>query len=453
MRPDPTRQRIALFGRFGTGNLGNEATLQAMVSNLRKYLPNAEINCICSGPEKTRSEYKISTAPISARFPIWKWPSESRKDEEPAEVSNGSTSGTAMESCPWFRRFARLRAPLRIATYPFLEGYRWLSGIAALKESNLLVMTGTGMLGDYALHYEIFRWAVIAKLRGCKLLFVSVGAGPIRRPLSRCFLKFALALADYRSYRDADSKDHLEAIGVDVKNDAVYPDLAFSLPRAALPADHNPGRHGVVIGLGVMNYYGSDGSGTNETIYRDYIGRLASCVVRLLEHGYRVRILIGDVVYDEGVRLDLRRSLGERGVKYEDGRIIDEPASSVDELILQLSSVDVVVSSRFHNLVLALMLKKPAFAISYHEKFQPLMDGVGLGRFCQHIERIDVDELIEKIVSLHENALDIRLRTAQETESYRLALDEQYERILNVSRPVRKEGRGPLSARRFELTN
>ena len=39
MTLDATRQRIALFGIFGTGNLGNEATLQAMVYNLREHLP------------------------------------------------------------------------------------------------------------------------------------------------------------------------------------------------------------------------------------------------------------------------------------------------------------------------------------------------------------------------------------------------------------------------------
>jgi len=445
MRPDPTRRRIALFGNFGAGNLGNEATLQAMIYNLRRYMPNAEISCICSGPETTASEYKISATPIRPSFSIWKLSRVSSKKDEPAGGSNGSVSGAAMEPDWWFKVFARLRAPLRTCAYPLLETDRWFKGIARLKGSNFLVMTGTGMLGDDALHYEIFRWAVIAKLCGCKLLFVSVGGGPIRPPLSRRFVKVALALADYRSYRDADSKDYLAAIGVDVKNDGVYPDLAFSLPRAVVPADLDAGRQGVVIGVGLMNYYGLGRAGNGEAIYRDYLGRLASFVVRLLECRYNVRVLIGDVVYDQGVRHDLRRALEERGVKYEDGGIIDEPASSVDELLLQLSTVDIVVSSRFHNLLLALMLGKPVFAISYHEKFQPLMNGVGLGGFCQDIEHIDIDELIGKVVRLQENASSIKLQIARETESYRSALDEQYERILEVSRPVGESRKIPAA--------
>jgi polysaccharide pyruvyl transferase WcaK-like protein len=444
MRPDPTRRRIALFGNFGTGNLGNEATLQAMLYNLRRHLPNADITCICPGPENTTSEYNISAVPIRAPFPIWQLSSVSSKVNEPIGALNGSTSGTAVGSHRRFNKaFARLRAPLRTCGYPLIEAYRWFKGIATLKGSDFLIMTGTGMLGNYGieplgLHYDIFRWAVIAKLCRCKLLFVSVGGGPTPHPLSRYFVRRALALADYRSYRDASTKDRLESIGIDVKNDALCPDLAFSLPRAVVPANQDPGRQGLVIGVGVMNYYDRFGRcGNDETIYCDYVRRLASFVARLLERGYTVRVLIGDVAWDQGVRHDLRKALEERRLKYKDGRIIDEPACSVDELLSQLSSVDIVVASRFHNLLLALMLRKPVFAISYHEKFQPLMNGVGLGEFCQDIEHIDVDELVGKMVRLQNNISGIKLQIARETETYRMALDAQYERIFKVSPPFR----------------
>jgi polysaccharide pyruvyl transferase WcaK-like protein len=169
--------------------------------------------------------------------------------------------------------------------------------------------------------------------------------------------------------------------------------------------------------------------GRDQAIYRDYIERIASFVGRLLECGYTVRILIGDVVWDQDVRWDLRNELEKRGCKFDDERIIDELVSSVDELLLQLASVDVVVSSRFHNVLLGLMLGKPAMAISYHEKFQPLMSGVGLEEFCCDIEQIDVDELVGKVVKLVEDAPSIGAHVASRAESYRAALDEQYQRI------------------------
>ena len=443
MRTDRARQSIALFGHFGAGNLGNEATLRAMLYNLRTHLPSAEISCVCSGPEKTASEYNISAAPIRSPLPIRKLSGVSSAKNEPEGSSNGTVCEAAAEARRSLKVVAKFRVPLRICAYPLLEAYRWFMTIATLNANSSLVMAGTGMLGDPSLHYEIFRWAVAAKLCRCKLLFVSVGAGTIRRPLSRWFVKAALKLADYRSYRDSSSKDYLETIGLDVKNDPVYPDLAFSLPRTVVSADYGAGRRGDVIGVGLVDYYGASYYGASrstndQAAYCDYVGCVASFVAAMLRRNYAVRILIGDFVWDQGVRQDLRSALEERGVTYDDSEIIDTPAFSVDELLLQLSSVDIVVSSRFHNLVLALMLKKPVFAVSYQaEKFQPLMEGVGLSEFYHDINHIDVDELIGKVISLGENAPVISVQAARQTESYRAALDEQYKRMLVVfSAPI-----------------
>jgi polysaccharide pyruvyl transferase WcaK-like protein len=434
MKRDSTRQKIALFGNFGTGNLGNEATLEAMIYNLRRYLPNAEISCVCVRPESTALDYGISAIPIRAPFPIWKGSNQSSNGDQSPESSNGSISRRAAETHRWSKGFSRLK---RGCAYPFLGAYQWRKALLTLKETDLLVMTGTGMVGDYAigprdLHYDIFRWAVAAKVCRCKLLFVSVGSGPRLHPSSKRLIKIALALADYRSYRDASSKENLRAIGVDVKDDAVFPDLAFSLPTTVTPK-HDLSEKGIVIGVGLMNYHNRLGRSNDETVYRDYLRRVASLVARLLEYGYLVRVLIGDVVWDSDVRQDLKNELEERGLKYEHGRLIDHPASSVGDLLLQLSSVDVVVASRFHNVLLALMLAKPVVAISYHEKFKPLMDGVGLGEFCQDIEHIDVDDLLGKLARLQKNYPSFTLQIARETASFRAALDEQYERIVRIA--------------------
>lgn len=424
MKLDRTGQKIALFGNFGTGNLGNEATLAAMIYNVRKYLPSADVSCVCMRPVNAEAEHNVPAIPIRPPFPFWKSDGASGNDNRSA----------AKRSLP-SKAIAKLRG---ICAYPFIEAYQWINAILTLKDLDLLIMTGTGMVGDYAigprgLHYDIFRWAVAAKLCRCKLLFVSVGSGPRLHPASKRLIRTALSLADYRSYRDGNSKESLGAIGLDVKKDAVFPDLAFSLPRSVAPAEQDLVRKRVVIGVGLMNYHDQRGRSNDGTIYRDYLARLALFVARVLEHGHLVRILIGDVVWDLDVRRDFKVALEERGIKYDDGRIIDEPASSVDELLSQLSSVDIVVASRYHNVLLALMLGKPAIAISYHEKFKALMDGVGLTEFCQNIEHIDVDELLGKLARVQENYPGVKLQIARETARLRAELDEQYERLVHIA--------------------
>jgi len=44
------KKTVTFFGNFGTQNLGNEYTLQAILQNVRKVLPEAAFNCVCTDP-------------------------------------------------------------------------------------------------------------------------------------------------------------------------------------------------------------------------------------------------------------------------------------------------------------------------------------------------------------------------------------------------------------------
>jgi polysaccharide pyruvyl transferase WcaK-like protein len=401
------RLRIALFGNFGSGNFGNECTLEAMIANVRKYAPDAAISCICPGPEETAASYDVSTFVIK-------------------EVTAASA-----------QRGGRVtRAARRILIGTSMEIRRWASAIRILRNADLLVMTGTGMLGDFGigplgLHYDILRWSIAAKLCRCKLLFVSVGAGPIHSRLSRWFVKAALALADYRSYRDTFSKQYLEAIGFRSADDAVYPDLAFSLPAGVIAESGHSERRRPAVGVGLMSYYDRRSTADQGTaIYREYVEKLAMFVTWLHGRDYVVRILIGDAVYDQQVVADLRASLQRRGAS--DAVVVARMISPRD-VLLELAASDIVVASRFHNVLLALLLNKPVVSLSYHQKVDALMAGFGLSGYCQDIEAFDVDRLIAQLTALEKDARILKPQIRHTADAYRRALDDQYHRILNLS--------------------
>jgi hypothetical protein len=113
-----------------------------------------------------------------------------------------------------------------------------------------------------------------------------------------------------------------------------------------------------------------------------------------------VRVLHGDIMCDAQVRKDLRVLLEGKGVRFDDPRIIDEDIRSVEDLISQLASTEIVVSPRFHNLLLAILLNKPVVSISYDVKNDCLLDAVGLGSYTQPIEDLDVDRLIAQFTEL-----------------------------------------------------
>jgi len=397
-------RKIGLFGIFGAGNLGNECTLDAMIYNLRRHVPGAQVSCICSGPQETALKYAVSAFRIR---PVSLPPISSR-------------------TIRWLRRIF-VGVPVEL--------YRWFNAVATLRDMDMLVMTGTGMLGDFGirpfdLHYDILRWSVAAKLCRCRLFFVSVGVGPILHPLSRRFVKAALSLANYRSYRDAFSKEYLEGIDFKTDGDAVYPDLAFSLPISMTPGSSQRNGHKAVIGMGLMTYYNRRSTfEADETLYHAYVATVGKFVAALVQRKYAVRLLIGDVKYDQRVREDLRRHLEAGGLKFDGTTIVDEPASTFDDVLSQLAATDIVVASRFHNVLLALMLNKPVVAISYHEKVEALMSSVGLTEFCQDIDHVDIDRLCDQVTMLRDNAGSITHKIERTAEGYRKELNKQYDHL------------------------
>jgi polysaccharide pyruvyl transferase WcaK-like protein len=399
------RTKIALFGHFDGGNFGNECTLQTFLHHLRCYRPSTEIICITTGPEAAAASYQLKAIPISVDF-VNSW---------------------------------RPRRPLlKLVWRAFIgipsELYRWIDGLVRLREVEFLIVPGTGLITDafylaYWGPYSLFRWSLLAKCCGCKLLFVSVGAGPVYTALGRWFVRSALSLADFRSYRDHSTMQYLKAIGFRADTDRIYPDLVFSLPSSAIPRRCSESRPRTVVGIGLMDDPGrlTYSNPSNKT-YPAYLENLASVVSWLLAQENVVRLLIGSVV-DVPRTLEFRALLRQRFPMFDEACVLDEPVTSVKDLLSQIASTDIVVATRFHNIVFALLCEKPVIAISFHHKCESLMNTMGLSDYCLDINDLKADQLIEKIRAIKINAPKLKLLIREKNEELRKALEEQYEFI------------------------
>jgi len=402
--------RVAFWGNFGTLNLGNECTLAAAVANVRTHLPDAELVAICRVPEDTARRHGIAAIAIS-----------------------GAGNAGKTRRCP---------RPFQMLCHVVRELRAWTRALRELGSIDVVLITGCGILSDHGegtlgFPYELFKWSLATRLRGKKLLYVSVGAESIARPLARLFLKAALRLANYRCYRDRHSANLLQAIGFDTGHDVVRPDLAFSLPVGIPVTDVADGapdaaarRRGVAVGL--YNYRGrGQGGPENAAAYQGYLDSLASLILWLLGHGYLVRVIIGDLAYDEDVRLDLRAVLAARGMELDDPWFIDAPATSFEQLLEQLAVIDFVIASRYHNVILALLLEKPVLSISYEAKNEALMIGMGLGAYCQTLDDFRLERLLQQFEELERNGDTLRLMIRERAAAHRVALEVQYDVIVS----------------------
>jgi polysaccharide pyruvyl transferase WcaK-like protein len=402
------KQKISFFGNFGAGNLGNESSLKAILYHVFQRFPDAEVNCICTVPEVTARIHKIAAVPIN----------DFRGRHKP--VTN---------LIPKFLRRVIITIPVEL--------FRWLNAFRTLRGQRMLIVPGTGLLTDaYGFTgcgpYDIFRWSLIAKLCHCELLFVSVGAGPIYSTIGRWLIKTALSLADLRSYRDNSTMQCLKRIGVPTNNDRVYPDLAFNLPKAAIPHDDNRKRHRPVVGINLMCCAGQlCAEKSSDSIHQAYLKQLMIFAKWLLGHEYDIRLLIGDLSWDTDVTKEFTDLLKQNASMHHEGDIIHEPALSVEQLLSQIAETDLVVATRFHTALLALVLSKPVICISFHHKCVSLMSEMGLSEYCQDIKQLDASRLIEKFCDLEKNAKSLRSLIKEKTEERRRSLEEQYTVIFN----------------------
>jgi polysaccharide pyruvyl transferase WcaK-like protein len=216
----------------------------------------------------------------------------------------------------------------------------------------------------------------------------------------------------------------MQAMGVNAMRDQVYPDLAFSLPT---PPDGTgpPG----AVGVGVMDYSGGNEDRPQASaIHVTYVDKMKQFVRWLVDNGRPVRLLIGDWD-DEPVAREILADLRASRPEIDSSQVSFEPVSSLDDVMRQMASVDIVVAMRFHNVICSLRMAKPTLAIGYARKHDALMADMGVPEFCEHVKSLDFPRLAERFIELEARAAQVREVLAKRNAVQAQLLDDQFARL------------------------
>jgi polysaccharide pyruvyl transferase WcaK-like protein len=395
-----------LFGLLGSGNIGNDASMEVVLRYLQNSHPGTVVDAMCRGPEEVTAKFGIGAEPL-----LWSQRYEGRAAGLGAKALKVLGKGfDAIRTAVWVRKHDAVIVP----------------GMGALEASL--------PLKPWQTPYAMFLLTVSGRLTGTKTAMVSVGANPISQRVTRWLFDTAARAAFYRSYRDQQSYDAMVQRGVDVSHDRVYPDLVFDLPAPPYrPGDPN------IVGLGVMAY-----SGTNteqdraraQEIADAYVAKLQRFTRWLLDHGRRVRLFVGDNRWDNTVVDAIVADARAHRPDLDETWVVAESITSFAELTQAMMPTGIVVATRYHNVMCALKLEKPVISIGYAAKNVAIMTDAGLGRFCQHSNTLDVDKLIEQFTELESRAQEVRHTIATRNEQNRQLLGEQFAALSALLIPV-----------------
>ncbi|BFO16101.1 polysaccharide pyruvyl transferase family protein [Streptomyces sp. KM77-8] len=373
--------RVGVFGLLGSGNSGNDGSLEAVLDHLRAAHPEAVVDAMCGGPEVVATRYGIHTTRLN-------W----YRGEYRTASRVGAMAGKAL---------GKLVDVVRTAA--------WVRRHDAVIVPGMGVLETTLPLRPWGFPYSLFLLCASGRLFGTKVGLVSVGAGPIGDRPTRVLTRWSTRLAAYRSYRDTHSRDAMRSMGVDTSRDGIYTDLVFALP--APPPNGDAGESGPVpsgtagesgpVCVGVMDFHGNnDERDRSEEIHRRYLEGTTRFVRALVEDGRPVRLLTGDEV-DRPVAAAIVDAVGSPLVTVAE-------AASLSDLMKETACADAVVATRYHNLVCALKAGTPTLALSYSTKSDALMADMGLGEFCHPAREADAERLLERFRELEGRSPELR---------------------------------------------
>ncbi|HEX2805577.1 MAG TPA: polysaccharide pyruvyl transferase family protein [Kineosporiaceae bacterium] len=397
---------VALYGFLGNGNFGNDASFETVLSWLQAEQPDVEVRCITIAPDVMEARYGVVSLPLS-------W-----YQARPGTGRLVATAGKILG---------------RVVDVPrslFLAG-----------SADAVIVPGMGVFEEtlgvvpWGLPLWMFLLAGSSRLRRRPFILLDVGAEPTRNRLTRRLYVATAGLATHVSYRDEWSEQAMHRAGARAP-DAVAPDLVFA-HSASTHAEPEPG----LVAVGVMAYYGiGDDPVGGAAVRRRYVATMAGAVGRLTQIGNRVVLLGGDRV-DSEVAREVQAAVRAAQPQLPPEVVAVRDPTTFADVTDEMARAEVVVASRFHNLICALRLARPVVSVGYAEKNARLMEELGLGEYSQHIGDLDADWLVTQVRRAQAEGPAVTARLGGATRGYADQVRSLLRRLAGESLGLPQRGR------------
>lgn len=265
--------------------------------------------------------------------------------------------------------------------------------------ADLVVSTGgTYLVGNYDIAPRLFDYELCLKL-GKPLVFFTQSMGPFR-PATRGRLRNVLNRAALILLRDEPSRQHLRELGVCNPSIQLCGDAAFALDaESAAAVRPRPGaRPRVAVSVRHWHYFRTMAAPVGMACYR---AGIAAAVTRLVrEHAAEIVFLstcqgVPEYWFDDAaVGRELAAALPADVRPHVS---VDAAFRRPDEMLAALRGYDMVIATRFHMAILAMLVGTPAVAISYEFKTHELYRGVGLADWVDDIEPLHERAFAERV--------------------------------------------------------
>jgi polysaccharide pyruvyl transferase WcaK-like protein len=424
---------VALLSPCGWGNLGDAAIMSGTIDQILARQPKAQVVAFTLNPIDTQQRHGIRAFAIDA-FTMAGFSVDRSGLKGLRRLAQRFLQRVRGVSCRLANASCRV---LNLLTLPGRELWHWWKSYRVVRTCRFVVVCGGGQVdelwgGPWGHPYALFKFALLSRLaanrKGARTRFVvlSSGSAKLSSGLGRWFVRRALRWADYRSFREPFAVELARKLGAPEPN-LWFPDLAFSLDVGT----KKPVRRGGSPIVGVSPIAWLDPRMWPEKDsqrYEHYFGQLADFSRALLRRKTRV-VVFATAAADHVVIADLTRVLRDEGIPDLDELLEVSSARTVSDLLNVYASVDVVVASRLHGVLLSYACCVPVVAVSYDPKVEHLVDSFDQNAARLPIDKLESSQLLKTLDQVWAAREAISRQLAVKVSEFQELLAEQFGRV------------------------
>jgi len=389
--------KVALVHHIGGGNLGEDASKAAIREYIGACWPQAEIACLRMLRDDFAGElsWPLSHRTLDGRVSV----SSKRQAVKQKLKSLVERQRWLLKSLQRLYRLAK-KPVATVQELTFL-----ISSFRVLRSFNVLVLSAGDQFGEATGQHRnlrpswkhpshVFKWVLLAKIARVRSVLLNVGGAP-QQGLTLAFIAGALSVADSVGFRNEQSRESFSFRDAK-RRSFLLCDAAYNR-KVVTPTGSNQSRRAKpVVGIAPMVM-----SDPKMPLDSAFLHRMAAFVVSLINNGYFVRLFCTNINVDSAGVCHMQDILKTYDLDSTALGNIDRVHQwSAEELLTNMSSMDYVVTSRFHGVVFAHLLNKPVLAVSDHHCVRNFMDNLGLSPYCLSIVDSTSDDLLNAFLSV-----------------------------------------------------
>lgn len=336
--------RIGIVGNYGNDNQGDESILEGIITQLENTFPieRKDIIVFTNNREQTKQRYKTDVAPLFV----------DRKTD-------------AMKF---------------IAT--ILHHRQFFASL------DLLIIGGGGILMDlYKNNPFVYgMYGLLVRMTKIPAVIFGAGVGPINTFIGKKFIKMTVSSTKAIMVRDEESKQVLRDIGVKEPINIIM-DPAFYLPFTEKQQKNERPRK---IGVTAITYFHDRYWPVHDKEkYEAYVQGMAKNLDSILEQEREAEIEFFSTKHphDTETTKDIQNLM-----KHKNRTLVHDRLLTHQEIIQLSAKMDLVIGTRLHSLIMAIVAKTPIIGVGYHDKVIDVMTTVNCRENTVTIEQVSEDD-------------------------------------------------------------